>query len=442
MASIRKEKNRNGYRLSFYDERKKKRSIWLGGYSKRLAETVKHHVEHLQVANASGSAVEIRTAQWLGSIGPELRAKLVKAELIEPAAEDRGPVKLRAFLDDYMAHRSDVKPSTQACYRRAANCLLIFFGEDCRLDSITPGDAERWRIWLATEGNQREKDRSDTADNTVRRRTGRVRQFFTYAVKQRLISENPFDGLPASVHGNTERQQFVERSDVQKALDVETCPELRAVIALSRFGGVRVPSEVVHLTWQDVDLEAGRLTIHAPKTEHHEDGGLRFCPIFPELRPFLQELYDGANPGIDCPMSSPVITRWTDRSQNIRTVFEKLLVRAGVEPWPKLFQNLRASRQTELLAEFPAKDVCNWLGNSQAVAMKHYAMATADSFQRAICGSTGGSILGDQQLSAKDNPNRKPPKNTGSDSSRGHQNPEKLAEAGLEPARSIRNSGF
>jgi len=189
---------------------------------------------------------------------------------------------------------------------------------------------------------------------------------------------------------------------------------------------------VVRLTWQDVDLEAGRLTIHAPKTEHHEDGGLRFCPIFPELRPYLQELYDRANPGIDCPLSAPVITRWQSGEQNLRTAFQRLLTRAGVKAWPKLFHNMRASRQTELLAQFPAKDVCDWLGNSEAVAMKHYAMATADSFKRAVCGSTGGSISANQEPSVANTEVAKPLKNKGLMTPAGVGISPDLAEAGLE----------
>jgi len=35
-----------------------------------------------------------------------------------------------------------------------------------------------------------------------------------------------------------------------------------------------------------------------------------------------------------------------------------------------------ASRETELLARFPSKDVSAWLGNSVPVALRHYAMAT------------------------------------------------------------------
>jgi len=163
MASVRKEPGKNGFKVWFYDLNKRKRAIWLGGFSKRQADTVKGHVEHLLAAKAAGVAADVNTARWLGKISSELRSKLLKVELIEPTADDRGPVTLGPFLADYVAHRKDVKASTQLCYRRAVTCLIEFFGADRRLDAITAGDAERWRIWLATESNQREKDRCGLA---------------------------------------------------------------------------------------------------------------------------------------------------------------------------------------------------------------------------------------------------------------------------------------
>ena len=66
MASIRKEPGRNGFRISFYGLDKRKRSIWLGGFSKRQAETVKGQIEHLLTAKGAGVAVDVHTAQWLG----------------------------------------------------------------------------------------------------------------------------------------------------------------------------------------------------------------------------------------------------------------------------------------------------------------------------------------------------------------------------------------
>ena len=47
---------------------------------------------------------------------------------------------------------------------------------------------------------------------------------------------------------------------------------------------------------------------------------------------------------------------------------------SGLEPWPKLFHNLRASRETELMRDYDLATVCKWIGNSPAVAAKHYAM--------------------------------------------------------------------
>jgi hypothetical protein len=32
------------------------------------------------------------------------------------------------------------------------------------------------------------------------------------------------------------------------------------------------------------------MMIHSPKTEHHPGKSTRVCPIFPELRPYLDEL--------------------------------------------------------------------------------------------------------------------------------------------------------
>src|SRR5439155_18151446 len=72
------------------------------------------------------------------------------------------------------------------------------------------------------------------------------------------------------------------------------------------------------------------------------------------------------------------------------------LARAGVKPWPKLFHNLRASRQTELLDRFSIKAVCDWLGNSQPVAIEHYAQVTTQHFADATATPTGPTAAAEQ----------------------------------------------
>ena len=49
---------------------------------------------------------------------------------------------------------------------------------------------------------------------------------------------------------------------------------------------------------------------------------------------------------------------------NLRTQFLKILRRAGVAPWSRLFHSMRATRQTELERDFPLHVVCSWLGKA------------------------------------------------------------------------------
>ena len=58
-----------------------------------------------------------------------------------------------------------------------------------------------------------------------------------------------------------------------------------------------------------------------------------------------------------------VVTRYK-ADAGISETFKKLVKRAGLTAWPKLMQNLRATRETELITEYPIKDVAAWLGNS------------------------------------------------------------------------------
>ena len=62
---------------------------------------------------------------------------------------------------------------------------------------------------------------------------------------------------------------------------------------------------------------------------------------------------------------------------------ERIIKRAGVKPWPKLFHNLRASRQTELAERYPIHVVCAWLGNSAAIAKEHYLQVTEMHYEEA-----------------------------------------------------------
>ena len=216
------------------------------------------------------------------------------------------------------------------------------------------------------------------AESTVARHTKYARQLFTDARKRRLLVENPFSETKVSDRPNAEREFFVSREVAQKCIDAAPDWQWRLIIALARFGGLRCPSEVLLLRFGDVLIDKERIVIHSPKTANSGKSS-RVIPLSPELQPYLQDAWDNTEEGQEF-----MITRYRERTQNLRTTFQKIIARAGLTNWPKLFQNLRASRQTELAERFPTHVVCGWMGNSPKVAQKHYLQTTDEHF-RAAC---------------------------------------------------------
>jgi len=374
MASL-SQTSGGSWRVQFMAADGKRRGVLLGSVPRRTAESLCGKIEHLVSASITKHALDRETAAWVAGLDRVMVERLVDAGLL--SAENRS-MTLGEFLASYVEGRGDVKASTQTVYGHTHRCLIEFFGADKLLRGITPGDATRWRIWLTTEANTRDKARDDLASNTVNRRCGIAKQFFRAAIRDKLIEANPFADLTAQVRGNRARQYFVPREAIELAIAAAPDVEWRLIIALARYGGLRIPSELLTLRWADVNLPERRMVIHASKTEHHDSAGIRVCPIFPELLPYMEAAWDAAKPGAEF-----VIARYRKGTVNLRSQFNKILKRAGIAPWPKLFHNLRATRQTELLDYFPVKAVCDWLGNSAAVAMEHYAMATVEHFASA-----------------------------------------------------------
>ena len=99
----------------------------------------------------------------------------------------------------------------------------------------------------------------------------------------------------------------------------------------------------------------------------------RAVPLFPELVPYLQRAFEAAEPG-----ATQVIV---NKAASYRLAHA--IKRSGVEPWPRRFHNMRASRQTELTEQYPDHVVCTWLGNSKKIAEAHYLQVTDAHFEQA-----------------------------------------------------------
>ena len=373
MASIVKSKTKAGIRYAIQlsaGENDKRPKIALGKVTKRQADTVKINIENLIKCKNMGDVMPSAVQEWISGISDGFRRRLEVLSIIKPR-NNGNSYTVAEWTDRYIKSRTDIKGRTQDRLRNAANKLSVFF-KGQHLGNVTIQQTKDYRIYLLSVAG--------LAENTVRRQIGMARQFFNAAIDAGHISKNPFRGQPVTVRANPARFYYVTQEMAVKVLNA--CPDAqwRLIFGLARWGGLRCPSEILRLNWQDVDFANNRFTVHASKTAHHADGGIRTVPMFPELRPLFQNAFDMANTGdVYC------ITRYRDNSTNLRTQMYKIIARAGLEPWPKIFQNLRSTRETELfkMTNGNVKAVCSWIGNSPAVAMQHYAQVTEADLQEA-----------------------------------------------------------
>ena len=430
MASVSTDA-RGNQRIIFTHPDGQRKAVYVGKMPKRKAETTRIRIEHIVSSMFSGDAIDDETARWLASRDVSMTKKLAQVGL----TQKRESASLGSYVDAFIASRADVKGATTRKYISTRNKLVKFFSASRKLQTIAPGHADDFRLHLISEG---------MAENTVRKHIAVCKLIFGSAVRKRLISENPFRDLKASIMPNMSRFFFVTREITDKVLSA--CPdfEWRAIFGLCRFGGLRCPSEVLALRWRDIDWEGGRIKVTSPKTAHHQGGESRVIPLFPELRDILIE---GWEPGIE---AEPVVTKYQG-ADNLRTQFVRIVERTGLDCWVKPFQNCRSTRETELVQAHPLHVVCRWLGNSEPVAAKHYLQTTSDDFEKAIREATQKTTRNPtQQVSVKARndgqpsimPVRETPDFQGSANSREHVHKRIVAEAGLEPARELPPIGF
>ena len=381
----------------------KRRTVWLGKMKPAAADKIKTNVEFIIEDDEQGDAHSAELVKWMRGLGDKLHAKLAKKGLFAVRASAK-QTTLGPWIDRCIDGDQKAKPGSKEVWRQGKLGLIAFFGADKPLSAITPGMADDFKLALestdVTIRGQKpgdKKPRRKLASMTVRKRLQFAKKVFRAAVRHKLIEDNPFDDVKVEAAA-PDRKYNVSPADTAKL--VAACPpgtDWPTIIALARWGGLRCPSEVLSLKitdihWPDAQADTPRdrtgwIRITSPKTAHHPGKESRIIPMFPELHEPLLRAAEAAPEGAVYVVderfrkSAMGIQGW--RNCNLRTTFEKIIVRAGLTPWPRLFHNLRSSRQTELQEKFPTHVVCAWLGNSPDIAREHYLQTTDEHFERA-----------------------------------------------------------
>ncbi len=374
-------KDGSGWRILFVcPTTKKRRTIRTGKCAKKNATTALNMIEQLIQSKVLGAPHDQRTSAWLASIDGKLRERLAKAGLCEATQA----ATLGEFLDGYIdqrRRRGDIEESTLTVWGHTKRNLLDFFGNDKDMRRITTFDADEWCAWLVED--------QGLAENTIAKRVQVTKSLFKVAVRRKIVSENPFVDLNGTAKPVTERQFFIPRETVTTLLDQCNGPEYRLLLTVARYMGVRVPSEIVPLKWSDVNWENSTIVITSPKTKRHRGGESRVCPIFPEVMPALQAAWDDAPEG-----AVHIFPSIRSGKKNLRTWLQRAILQAGLSPWPRLWQNFRATRATELADQFPSHVAAAWLGHTEQIANRHYRQVTAEHLERATSQTTGAQPVG------------------------------------------------
>jgi integrase len=359
-----------------------RRTVRLGRVPEKSARTWLYRIESLVACKVGGIPFDADLAGWLRDLPEDAHVKLAAVGLV--AERQAVEVVTLAMLTTRFVEAAVVKPITAKIYTQTIRSMHDYFGADTNIVNITAEQADGWRRWLSephsivvSSRGTRKVKRLAVATQSKRLEVGR--QILAKAARWGLIAGNPLEGIRGRGKVNTARQFYVTDDMIEAVL--AACPDAgwRAIFALGRWGGLRIPSEVVGLAWDAVDWKEDALRVRSPKTEHHVGGESRLVPIVPRLRRVLEECFDIAPEG-----STLIVPQFQDMRANLRTHSRRIIERAGLTVWAKPFQNMRSSRETDWLSRHPVASVAKWMGHSPVVSMRHYAQALPEHFRAAV----------------------------------------------------------
>ena len=361
-------KKGGGYGIKFTIEGKRKELTLGAKFSNKTATKLKEIIETLIACRDNNQIPDKQVFAYLEIASPEIRAKLEKVGLISQS-------KIRTCGELWNAFEADdrgIKESTKRNYQTVRKRFFMFFKESDPIEKLTKESLLNWKKFLVSK-----KYAVASTSNAI----AKTKCVLNWATNEKdLFAKSPGTGVKKGSCVNKDRVFFITMVDYEKILAACRTPEQRAILALARIGGLRIPSEIANLTWADILWDIGKIWIKSPKTEHYEGKKGRFVPLWGPIRKELEALFfteeaDGKDDRV---------FRNRNVRSNLRTRFEKIQIRAGIVPIVKFFTNCRASRSTEVYEKYGAIKESLWIGHSQAVARRHYHQVPDDDFRAAL----------------------------------------------------------
>ena len=385
MATLRERKN-GTWEIQFWNEYRQRKTITLSGrkFKKPTAERLRDAVKVLIDKKINDDPTQhAPTNTWVENAVPEIRDKLARFELWQLPSKHTVTELWDLFLDGYEFKTNGTRKS----YLDARKRFDLFFTKSNELIAkLTTDRIEEWKACLLATG----KYGQPCVAGTIRK----TKTVFNWAKKQKWIAESPLKGVAEGSFRNPAKDRVVTMEEYHKLLGACPNQEWRVIITLARIGGLR-PCEIMVLRWTDIGIGEGKRRFHvfSPKLNPHEHLRDREVPLFPLLLSELDKLRSlSGNEGQEY-----VINRYSNRENcNLVQPFTRIAERAGISKIVRPFDNMRASRSTEIHREYGEVAESKWLGHSKEMAKECYLMVTDDDYAAAFAGTTvNRSVDGD-----------------------------------------------
>ena len=364
MATLLTTKSGASY-LQYYEGQTRMTITLPKRFDTKTAEELKQIIEKLIYCRDNMLPIDRRTLTWIETAPDIIRNKLADKGLITVQQQHTCSKLWNAFF----AEKEGIKQTTLNMYKTAQRRFFTFFDDERKISGLGQMDMLEWKRHL----------NKSYAEATVAGTFAKAKAVFNWAVEKGWLETTPLQGISGGTYSNQDNDRFIEVDEYHRLLKACPCQEWRVIITLVRIGGLRCPSEVLRVRWNEIHWEKKFFMVTSPKLEHHKGKGWRYVPIFPEIRQELEALrstYQGEEPEF-------VINRYRDPMQNLGTQFARISKSAGLEKIPRPFDNMRASRATEVNAEFGTKNEEAWLGHSKKIALKHYLMVRDGDYAKA-----------------------------------------------------------
>lgn len=334
--------------------------------TKHEAELTKSMVNAL-IASANSGIVNQDALQWASKLPQSYYDKLVRWGLLTERTVGVTLAKLVAFIAEQQK-----SPKVKYANDNVGRRLISVFGAHRDISTISRADAESFTRLLAKSVNS--KNGKPIKDSTARTMLQRVKYMFNEAVRVGWLDVSPF--MSTSIKADVDKSDwcYISKQEVLSVLDNVHNPELRAMIALYRFAGIRGKSELTEMTWSPETIRWSStdsqcsISITSPKLKHTTARHWRTIPLPPFVERYLSEWFSvcpegrkmfGVGIGMGRAADN-VVKAFRDNGIDIHRAY-----------------NLRRSFCCDMMEAVGAADAAMYeslCGHSFGVGMKHYQL--------------------------------------------------------------------